>query len=145
MRPPIRPMRRSDAASVAELTTELGYPTSAADAEERFAALAVHPHDAVLVATNGDDEPIGWVHVARVALLQSVATAEIHGLVVASAYRSSGIGTALVAAAEAWARERGAQRIVVRSRSTRERAHRFYERLGYDQEKVSHVFGKPLV
>lgn len=138
-------MRAGDASRVAELTTELGYPSTAADIEERFAALADHPHDLILVVTDADDEVIGWVHVARVARLQSVATAEIHGLVVGSGHRSSGLGSALVAAAEAWARERGAQRMVVRSRSTRTRTHEFYERLGYAETKRSHVFDKRIV
>lgn len=138
-------MRAADVARVANLTTELGYPSSPAEIEERLAELADHPHDIVLVATDAEDEPVGWIHVARVARLQSVATAEIQGLVVGSGHRSSGIGADLVAAAEAWARDRGAERIVVRSRNTRERAHRFYERLGYDHEKVSHVFARSLV
>jgi hypothetical protein len=32
----------------------------------------------------------------------------------------------------------------VRSRMSRERAHRFYEREGYEQVKTSVVFRKPL-
>lgn len=142
----IRPMRRADAARVAELTTELGYPANAREIDERFAELTEsHPHDAILVATADDGTVIGWIHVARVASLQSEATAEIRGLVVGEAHRSGGTGAQLVAAAEAWARERGARTIVVRSRSTRERAHRFYERIGYAESKRSHVFGRPLV
>jgi hypothetical protein len=35
--------------------------------------------------------------------------------------------------------------MVVRSRIVRERAHRFYEREGYELVKTSHVFEKPLV
>ena len=55
-------------------------------------------------------------------------------------HRSAGIGAALVEAAEAWARERGATAIIVRSRSTRERAHRFYERIGYvESQAQSHL------
>jgi len=43
------------------------------------------------------------------------------------------------------ARDRGATTILVRSRSTRERAHRFYDRIGYVEVRRSHVFEKPLV
>ena len=35
--------------------------------------------------------------------------------------------------------------LIVRSRITRQRAHRFYERAAYVQTKLSHVFEKPLV
>ena len=62
------------------------------------------------------------------ALLEHSDLAAIDGLVVDEDERSAGIGAELVAAGEAWARERGATAMTVRSRSTRERAHRFYER-----------------
>jgi len=58
---------------------------------------------------------------------------------------SEGIGAALVEAAEGWARHRGATEMIVRSRSARVRAHRFYERIGYAEVKRSHVFVKSLV
>jgi GNAT superfamily N-acetyltransferase len=83
--------------------------------------------------------------VARLALLEASELACINGLVVDEAHRSDGIGAELVAAAEAWAWEHGATAIMVRSRSARVRAHRFYERLGYVEVKRSHVFEKPLV
>jgi GNAT superfamily N-acetyltransferase len=138
-------MVASDAAIVADLTTQLGYPSSADEIATRFAELRGRHDDEVLVATDSNDTPIGWVHVARVAALESSATAFIGGLVVDDAHRSGGIGAELLAAAEDWARRRGAATMIVRSRSTRERAHRFYERAGYAQIKLSHVFEKPLV
>jgi hypothetical protein len=33
---------------------------------------------------------------------------------------------------------------VVATRVTREDAHRFYQRAGYELDKTSHIFGKPL-
>ena len=64
-------------------------------------------------------------------LLESGEGRDIGGLVVDDGHRSAGIGAELLAAAEAWARESGATKMVVRSRVARERAHRFYEREGY--------------
>jgi len=46
--------------------------------------------------------------------------------------------------AERWARERGAVTLRVGSRTTREGAHRFYEREGYTLAKTSHWFQKDL-
>jgi hypothetical protein len=46
--------------------------------------------------------------------------------------------------AEEWARQQGLGNIVVRSRATREAAHRFYLREGYAQTKISAVFTKIL-
>ncbi len=71
-------------------------------------------------------------------------TAAIMGMVVGEGHRSEGIGTALLAACEDWARGIGCSRMTVRSRVTRERAHGFYVRHGYDIEKTSLVFRKAL-
>ena len=138
----IRPMTAADAPMVASLTTQLGYPTSSAQTSARLAAL-----DGRFAAFVADDEgrAVGWIHVALVTSLVSGLTADIGGLVVDEAVRSSGIGARLLAAAEAWAREQGAAAMLVRSRIARERAHRFYEREGYGLVKTSHVFEKRLV
>jgi len=61
---------------------------------------------------------------------------------VAEAQRSGGVGAALVAAAEEWARVKLCARIRVRSNVVRERTHRFYERLGYRVVKSQKVFDK---
>jgi GNAT superfamily N-acetyltransferase len=140
----IRPLAPADLAVAAALTTELGYPVASDELARRVAHLRAHSDHEVLVATDADDRPIGWIHVGRMPTLEASDAALIGGLVVAEGSRSSGVGTDLVAAAEAWAAAHGARRIVVRSRSTRERAHRFYERLGYAPVKVSHVFEKGL-
>jgi GNAT superfamily N-acetyltransferase len=140
----IRPMAESDADAIAELTTLLGYPVDAATTRTRLAEVAARPHDAVLVAVDDADRPIGWIHVGRLAILEASDLASINGLVVTEDRQSSGIGSALVSAAEDWARSAGATAITVRSRSTRERAHRFYERIGYVEIKRSRVFEKPL-
>jgi GNAT superfamily N-acetyltransferase len=139
-------MRATDTDRVAELATQLGYPSTSDDIAARFKELEARPAEhAILVATDAADTPIAWIHVARIRSLVESEVAMIGGLVVGEGSRSSGVGAALVAAAEAWARERGARTMSVRSRTERERAHRFYEREGYVQIKLSHVFHKPLV
>ena len=140
----IRPMRATDGSRVADLATQLGYPSSADDVAHRFAELAASPADAVLVATAGR-RVVGWIHVSRVTSLAVSDTALVGGLVVDEAHRSGRIGAALLKAAEAWAVAHGARTMTVSSRVTRERAHRFYERKGYALLKTSHVFEKPLV
>jgi GNAT superfamily N-acetyltransferase len=138
-------MRAADAAAVAELTSQLGYPVEAAELASRASAIRERTDGEILVATDDVDRPIGWIHVAPHATLEASRQAVILGLVVEESRRSAGIGAALTEAAEGWARDRGATSIIVRSRSTRERAHRFYERIGYVEVKRSHVFAKPLV
>ena len=138
-----REVRASDAAAVASLAEELGYPSSAAEMSQRIAALASSPDDAVFVAVLGLT-PVAWIHVACVTLLESARYAEIRGLVVTSSLRGHGIGAQLVARAEEWARERGVTRIRVRSNALRERTHAFYENRGYKTTKTQRVFDKNL-
>jgi GNAT superfamily N-acetyltransferase len=140
----VRPMTAADLDPAADLTTQLGYPVDGAELGRRLAAIRGQPAEEVLVAVGDDDRPIGWIHVARLTTLEASDRALIGGLVVHEAHRSAGIGASLVAAAEAWARQRGAVAIVVRSRIKRERAHRFYEQLGYRETKRGVVFEKPL-
>jgi GNAT superfamily N-acetyltransferase len=139
----MRSARANDAAALAELTTQLGYPTKAAELAERLALLGGDDH-AVIVATGDEDQPLGWIHVAVEASLERGRAAVIRGLVVDEWHRNDGIGVALLAAGERWARDRGVEHMLVRSRIARERAHRFYEREGYELEKTSHIFAKEL-
>ena len=140
----IRPARPDDAHALADLTTQLGYPTASTELAERLSPLLETTHHSVLVATGEDDRPVGWIHVTIDVGLEHAPTASVHGLVVDEGHRSDGIGAALLAAGERWALERGLDRMVVRSRVARERAHRFYEREGYSLEKTSRVYVKPI-
>jgi len=72
----------------------------------------------------------------------SEGTAEVGGLVVDSRARGKGIGRTLMTAAEAWARERGYTRLMLRSNTIRAEAHRFYQNLGYTIVKSQHKFQK---
>lgn len=142
--PRIRPARAGDAAAIAELTTQLGYPVETDAQAARLAPILVSPRDVVLVAVDEADAPVGWVHVQDRLSLASQAEAQLAGLVVDAAHRSSGVGAALLAAAEAWAAERGLASVQVYSRVERERAHRFYERHGYRLVKTSRVLVRDL-
>jgi GNAT superfamily N-acetyltransferase len=136
-------MEQRDIERVAALTTQLGYASTSEDVARRFAHIDGSPDQIVLVAEEGG-AAIGWLHMAIHPYLEHDASAEILGLVVADGHRSRGVGEALVADAEAWARERHCPAVRVRSRVTRERAHSFYERHGYAREKTQHCFQKRI-
>jgi GNAT superfamily N-acetyltransferase len=139
----VRPPLPTDAPALAALAGELGYPTSAEALLGRLAAL--HPTDAaVMVSTDVDDVLTGWCHVEMRRTLVEPTSALIVGLVIGEGHRSAGIGAALLAAAEAWARARGCKRLVVATRVTRERAHQFYAREGYEVAKTSYFLTKAL-
>jgi len=139
----IRPPIPSDAAALAALAGELGYPTSAEALLGRLVAL--HPTDAaVMVATDAADRPIGWCHVELRRTLVEPLSALVMGMVVAEGHRSSRIGSQLLEAVERWAGARGCERMVIATRLTRERAHAFYTREGYAVSKASYFLTKLL-
>lgn len=139
----IRPIGIADAEAVAALSGELGYPVAVSTMEERIRCSASSPDRAAFVACAGDSV-VGWIDVAVAHRLQSGASAEIGGLVVSRACRNAGIGARLLRRGEQWARQRGLERVIVRSRIAREAAHRFYLREGYERTKTSAVFAKTL-
>lgn len=143
--PRIRPARPADAADLARLTTQLGYAVDPVEQERRLARVLARGDDnLVVVAVDDADRPLGWLRVAAVRLLELGDAAQVMGLVVDEGARSAGIGAALLATGETWARQRGCRSMEVASRETRVDAHRFYERAGYERYKVSYRFRKRL-
>jgi GNAT superfamily N-acetyltransferase len=140
----IRRVRVEDAAEVAELSGQLGYPATAEEIRGRIVALArSDASQAVFVACRGE-EIVGWIDVSLTFHLQTPPFALIGGLVVKDGVRGLRIGKRLLDEAEAWSREQGVTLVRVTSRSTREDAHRFYLREGYTDVKLSRVFEKVL-
>ncbi len=139
----VREITSTDAEAAADLSAQLGYPVSADVMRTRIQALDNITDHVVYVACDSD-VVVGWIDVAVTHHLQAETYAEIGGLVVSQNCRSKGIGRELLAKAEEWARSRGLKNTLVRSRTTREAAHRFYLREGYEQTKTSAVFSKPL-
>jgi GNAT superfamily N-acetyltransferase len=139
----VRGARPNDAAALASLAGELGYPATDAQMGARFAAVSSNPDHAILVAEHGG-MVVGWIHATLTQSLETDRCAEIRGLVVGRNHRGSGIGTMLVAAAEGWARERGCPRIRVRTNVTREDAGAFYTKLGFQSTKTQTVFDRAL-
>jgi GNAT superfamily N-acetyltransferase len=134
----IRAAVPADAAALAALSGELGYPAAEAEILERLARMGSTQQ--VLVYDDGS--VLGWIEVVEALRLESGRFGEITGLVVREASRGRGIGAALVEAAAAWARERGLPKLRVRSNVTRERTHRFYLRLGFFENKRQVVFDR---
>ena len=141
---PVRRMEAGDAAPVARLSGELGYPVEESAVRERLERLAGRPAEGLFVAEHPPGEVVGWIHISEDATLTDDSTAEIRGLIVDARARGKKIGRDLLAYAESWAAANGYRRVRVRSRTWREDAHRFYQTNGYDLEKTQHVLGKPL-
>ena len=86
----------------------------------------------------------GWIGLHVFRSVEQDSCAEISGLIVDQQIRSRGIGKVLLNAAEEWARSQGCSAISVHSNVTRERAHQFYTRNGYQNIKTQRYLFKTL-
>ena len=139
----IRRARLSDAARLAELSGQLGYPASRAEIVQRMKRMRPAAQHAIFVAES-DKTVTGWLHVSVTPVLEAPLCAEVNGLIVDEAQRSVGTGAELLEAAERWAASKGCKSMSVRSNVIRDRAHEFYLRNGYGHYKTQKAFRKYL-
>jgi GNAT superfamily N-acetyltransferase len=139
----IRRARIGDAARLATLAGELGYPTAAHEMKKRLERVLREASHIVVVAEK-DGDVIGWLHLSVSPLLDVPVRAEINGLIVAEGQRSAGAGAKMLEVGEKWARRKKCTGMSVRSNVIRDRAHAFYERQGYEHYKTSKAFRKPF-
>lgn len=130
-----------DAAEIARLLSPLGYPASGEEVAARWADWEAQGNVALVV--EGDDVLLGVITLHWMFVLHRAApVGRISALVVDPAARGSGLGRALVHAAEAAFARTGCGWVEVTSHTRRAEAHEFYRHLGYEQ--TSFRFAKPL-
>ena len=128
-----------DVPARAALTTHLGYPVSDVAMAGRMRRFLASGDYETLVAV-ADGRVVGYAGVTwKWSYTENTPRGQLLALVVDPAERGRGTGAALVAAAEAWAREHGAGSIHVTTAVHRERTHRFYERIGYARTGYRYV------
>ncbi len=141
----IRRALLSDAAEIAQLSGQLGYPVGPAEMSSRLSRLLQDADRFVGVAEGADSSSlVGWVAAESSLVLELGEEIEIVGLVVRDSVRRSGLGQALLAEVEEWARGRGHFSIRVRSNVERAESHPFYQRMGYTRIKTQHCYRKQL-
>jgi N-acetylglutamate synthase-like GNAT family acetyltransferase len=138
----IRDARPEDAAALARLIDQLGYPTSAEAVAARLQRLEASPADRLFVAEL-DGEVVGAasLHVS-LTLEYDEPVAKLSAIVVDERHRRGGIGEALARAVENEARAHGCCLVFLTTAERRADAHAFYRRLGY--EETGRRFAKPL-
>jgi GNAT superfamily N-acetyltransferase len=127
----VREAQAGDAEGLARLCTQLGYPAEMAAMPSRLARIGVDRNARAFVAVQ-EGQLMGLVTIhLRDTLNHNTPIAQITLLVVDETTRAKGIGRALVAACEEFARQCGARRIAVTTALDRAGAHAFYEHVGY--------------
>lgn len=90
----------------------------------------------VLIAEAADATPLGFVSLKVRRDAASFERAHVADLAVIDSARRTGVGTALMKAAESWARDLGMGLLSLDVWSTNDDALAFYRRLGYSAESV---------
>lgn len=140
----IREAELDDAVELAELSGQLGYPSTAEQLIRRLQGMLAGGERTAFVADTGNGKLAGFVGLQIMRTLEADPRAEVTALVIRDNYRSQGIGKVLMACAEEWAGAQRCEVIGLRSNVIRERAHAFYERLGYEHQKTQKAFRKRL-
>ncbi|MGQ8706318.1 GNAT family N-acetyltransferase [Serratia sp. TSA_198.1] len=129
----VRTAVQADKEAIVALMAALDYAGTEAFIDARLAQLLAHPDEALLVATDDDDNEV--LGILSLHFLPQLALAgdicRISYFCVDSHARGLGVGQLLLAEGEALARRRGCDRLEVHCHSRRERAHAFYQREGF--------------
>jgi len=138
----IRGARPDDAPALADLSTQLGYPSTEAQVRERLRLLEDPERELLVAAAAHGLAGFIDVHVQRV--VESDPYGEVGGLVVGAPYRGAGLGAALLAAAADWSRARDLERLWIRADLARVGPHEFYKAVGCRTVKDQRVYEYPL-
>jgi predicted N-acetyltransferase YhbS len=129
---PVRPAQPGDAAPVAELLAELGYPGNRTEEVRRRLTMWEHETAGLVLVAERKEQVVGVIAVIAIPYLEREGRwGRIVALVVSSACRGQGIGRRLVDAAEKAAGELDCVAMEVTSRRSRTESHPFYRNLGY--------------
>lgn len=134
----IRDIRPTDIAAARRLLGELGYDLEEADVRARLEQVLATTGHRVFVAEI-DSRVVGLMHVFERPALEKPCEAVVQAIVVDSECRGSGIGEALMREAEDWAADRNLRSTALYTRTDRDGARAFYERIGYRVAGTSHL------
>lgn len=129
----IRKAKASDALAIQNLLKQLGYDQTELFLDEKLEKL-LNDSDEELAVYEFENIIIGFIsiHIIPQIALQG-DFARISYFSIDNGYRSQGIGREMEEYCEAYALNRGCDRIEVHCHSRRTDAHRFYERQGYEE------------
>lgn len=140
----VRRARLEDSQALTRLNREeMGYDYPEEKTRERLTDLLGESTHCILVAETGG-EVVGYLHLEWYELLYADPMVNVMGIATASSCRRQGIGSALLAAGEKWARSVGATAVRLVSGETRKGAHAFYQHMGYTGNKLQRNFKKLL-
>ena len=130
----VRPASADDAAAIAPLLAELGYPTEAGTVRARLERIASDSDRAGVLIAEAEGALAALIAYQLIEHLERAApTCRITALVTDPQHRRRGVAARLLTAVEELARERGCDRLEVTTRPRREEALAFYLGAGFTE------------
>ncbi|MFD2637940.1 GNAT family N-acetyltransferase [Piscibacillus salipiscarius] len=129
----IRKATMEDVQGLAELMSELGYPTSYENMKQRYSKINQHP-DYYTLVYEIEGQLVGMTGMIRAFRYEDdYSYVRIVSMVVKEFARGKGIGYELLKASESWAKGQGCHMVTLNSgnREERSKAHEFYKRNGF--------------
>ena len=141
---PVRPVTAADAAALRPLLAQLGYALDEGEIRQRIGRIVAAGGHYLVAAEEADGSLAAFLHVYGRAALEKPPEAVVQALVVRDSLRGKGVGRAMMALAERWARDAGYRYVSLGSQVSRDGAHAFYEGIGYARYATSHQFRKTV-
>lgn len=135
----IREILEKDAKSVATLSTQLGYKSDIKQTSARIKRINNSNENCAFVALI-DGNVVGWIHGFYTLRIESDPFVEIGGLIVDENYRNLKIGRHLIENVNIWAKKHQVKKLKVRCNIKRTESHRFYEQIGFEENKRQIAF-----
>lgn len=135
----IREISEKDAESVATLSIQLGYESDIKQTSARIKSINNSNENCAFIALI-DGKVVGWIHCFYTLRVESDPFVEIGGLIVDENYRNLKIGKQLIENVNLWAKKHQVKKLKVRCNIKRTESHRFYEQIGFKENKRQIAF-----
>ncbi len=140
----IREIKTEDVDYLYPLCEQLGYPVPQEDLNTNLKSIIDKPDYIIYVAVLPEGKVIGCVQAHINRMFYSDIMIEVNGLVVDKKFRGQGIGEELLRQVEVFGKEKGCRYVNLRANAIRERAHKFYEKLGFQNIKKQINYRKEI-
>ena len=137
----IRDAKPNDLVALTSLMNELGYPTEKEEMEVRMEHINLHPDFRTFIA-DFNSHVVGFMGLSKnFSYEENGIYIRILALVVHKSARGNGVGFELIKTVENWAKEIGANRIILTCGNREERnvAHIFYRKMGFEIQSTGYI------
>jgi ribosomal protein S18 acetylase RimI-like enzyme len=138
----VRKANISDSNSLVALSKQLGYETNEDFLIKRFETLKNRQQEVIVAEIN--NLVVGYISYEPYYTLYMDPGLNITALVVDNQYQNKGIGKALILEAEKYAKKNNLAFLRANSSFGRIEAHKFYRKVGFDNEKDQKRFIKEI-